>query len=108
MPRIRGKKPIEKNDVGQPSERLSRERARAKAKPPVENEPPENTEDQETEDVGKTLHMKDGMLGFVSNKGFTAATNFVVDIESQAYSLKYSLKGQSTFVHIFVIKHMIL
>ena len=74
----------------------------AKPNPPVGNEPPENTEDQETEDMGKTLHMKDGMLGFLSNKGLIAATNFVVDIESQAYSLKYTLKGQLTFVHIFV------
>lgn len=45
------------------------------------------------EDKGKTLHAKDGMLGFVTDKGFISATNFVVDIEAQVYSEKYSMKG---------------
>ena len=49
--------------------------------------------DEEEEDIGKTLHSKDGRLGFVTNKGFIAATNFLVDIGSQVYSEKYCIKG---------------
>ena len=56
--------------------------------------------DEEEEDIGKTLHSKDGRLGFVTSKGFIAATNFLVDIGSQVYSEKYCIKGtkyQSVF-----------
>ena len=42
-------------------------------------------EEEEEDDIGKTLHVKEGKLGFVTNKGFISATNFVVDIESQVY-----------------------
>ena len=33
-------------------------------------------------------------LGFVTNKGFIAATNFIVDIASQVHSERYSIKGR--------------
>ena len=33
-------------------------------------------------------------LGFITNKGFIAATNFIVDIASQVHSEKYSIKGK--------------
>ena len=55
--------------------------------------------DDEEPDIGKTLHSKDGKLGFFANKGFIFATNFVVDIASQVYSEKYSVKGKD-----FVLK----
>ena len=32
-------------------------------------------------------------LGLITSKGFLFATNFLVDIESQVYSEKYSIKG---------------
>ena len=32
-------------------------------------------------------------LGFITNKGFMAATNFIVDVASQVHSEKYSIKG---------------
>ena len=38
--------------------------------------------------VGKILHAKDGKLGFMSNRGFVAATNFLVDIQAQVFSEK--------------------
>ena len=49
--------------------------------------------DDEEPDCGKTLHAKDGKLGFFTNRGFICGTNFLVDIESQVYSEKYSIKG---------------
>ena len=33
-------------------------------------------------------------LGFVTNKGFIAATSFIVDIASQVHSERYSIKGR--------------
>ena len=50
-------------------------------------------DDDEEPDIGKTLHARDGELGFVTSKGFMSATNFLVDIESQVFSEKYSIKG---------------
>ena len=50
-------------------------------------------EDDEEPDVGKTLHAKDGKLGFVTRTGFKVATDFLVDIASQVYSETYSIKG---------------
>ena len=50
-------------------------------------------EEDEEPDIGKTLHAKDGKLGFVTNKGFISATNFLVDIESQVHSETYAIKG---------------
>ena len=43
--------------------------------------------DDEEPDIGKTLHAKDGKLGFVSSKGFVCATNFLVDIAAQVHKL---------------------
>ena len=50
-------------------------------------------DDDEEPDIGKTLHARDGKLGFVTSKGFMNATNFLVAIESQVFSEKYSIKG---------------
>ena len=50
-------------------------------------------DDDDEPDIGKTLHAKDGKLGFVTNRGFVAATNFLVDIHSQVFSENYSIKG---------------
>ena len=49
--------------------------------------------DEEEDDIGKTLCAKDGKLGFMGKKGFFPATNFLVDIESQVSSDRYSIKG---------------
>ena len=49
--------------------------------------------DDDEEDIGKTLSAKNGVLGFVTKQGFKVATNFLVDIGSQVYSEKYSIKG---------------
>ena len=74
----------------------TRSRAKAKSKSSTEEAQAQGSTEEsfEQEDVGKTLHAKDGRLGFVSKKGFLAATNFLVDIGSQVYSEKYSFKGQ--------------
>ena len=45
--------------------------------------------------IRKTLHVKDGRLGFVTANGFISATNFNIDIESQVSSLHYSIKSES-------------
>ena len=47
----------------------------------------------EEEDIGKTLSVKDGKLGFVMAKGFIEKTNFIVAIKSQVCSIKYTIKG---------------
>ena len=82
--------------------RVTRQRTRAKAKvgnavetvETTQNVDEEMLEDDDDEpDIGKTLHAKDGKLGFVTNRGFVAATNFLVDIQSQVFSEKYSIKG---------------
>ena len=54
--------------------------------------------DDEEPDIGKTLHAKDGKLGFVSSKGFVCATNFLVDIAAQVHSTNYSMKGYEVIV----------
>ena len=54
--------------------------------------------DDEEPDIGKTLHAKDGKLGFVSSKGFVCATNFLVDIAAQVHSINYSMKGYEVIV----------
>ena len=54
--------------------------------------------DDEEPDIGKTLHSKDGKLGFITSKGFVCATNFVVDIASQVHSIKYVIKGYEVLV----------
>ena len=85
--------------------RVTRQRTRAKAKvgnavetvETTQNVDEEMLEDDDDEpDIGKTLHAKDGKLGFVTNRGFVAATNFLVDIQSQVFSEKYSIKGMIT------------
>ena len=38
-------------------------------------------DDDEEDDIGKTLCAKNGKLGFMGRKGFLPATNFLVDIE---------------------------
>ena len=81
--------------------RTTRQRTRAKCKtagvverPAVQQPDLEGIyEDDEEPDIGKTLHAKDGKLGYVTNKGFIGATNFLVDIESQVHSEKYLIKG---------------
>ena len=45
------------------------------------------------EDRGKTLSVKGGKLGFISDNGFQEATNFIVDIGAQVYSERYRIKG---------------
>ena len=83
-----------------PGTRVTRQRSRAKAKAvnaavettqQVEEEMFEDDDDEH--DIGKTLHAKDGKLGFVTSRGFVAATNFLVDIQSQVFSENYSVKG---------------
>ena len=54
--------------------------------------------DDEEPDIGKTLHAKDGKLGFVLSKGFVCATNFLVDIAAQVHSINYSMKGYEVIV----------
>ena len=54
--------------------------------------------DDEEPDIGKTLHAKDGKLGFVLSKGFVCATNFLVDITAQVHSINYSTKGYEMIV----------
>ena len=54
--------------------------------------------DDEEPDIGKTLHAKDGKLGFITSKGFVCATNFLVDIASQVHSQNYSMKGYEVIV----------
>ena len=84
-----------------PGTRVTRQRTRAKAKvgnavettQTVEEEIEMFEDDDDEPDIGKTLHAKDGKLGFVTNRGFVAATNFLVDIQSQVFSEKYSIKG---------------
>ena len=63
----------------------TRSRAKAKSKSSTEEAQAQGSTEEsfEQEDVGKTLHAKDGRLGFVSEKGFLAATNILVDIGSQ-------------------------
>ena len=68
-------------------------------------------EDDEDDDIGKTLHAKDGkvltlntdfhnynvlfpQLGMITWKGFKANTNFIVDIAAQVYSEKFNVKGK--------------
>ena len=55
-------------------------------------------ESDEEPTAGKSLHAKDGRLGFVSNKGFVPATNFILEINSQVYSERYSIKGDISTV----------
>ena len=87
--------PIANTEGPTASRGVARERARAKSKPQQGTDTGEEHAPQvdDLEDTGKTLHVKDGRLGFVTNKGFTAATNFIVDFESQVFSQKYSIKG---------------
>ena len=55
-------------------------------------------------DTGKTLHAKDGKLGFfTSSKGFVYATNFLVDIVSHVHSKRYVLKGKFVLAHIYLM-----
>ena len=54
--------------------------------------------DDEEPDIGKTLHAKDGKLGFITSKGFVCATNFLVDVASQVHSQNYSMKGYEVLV----------
>ena len=107
MPRTRAREAVptveveggENNQASAPEHgvRVGRGRARAKSRAGQERRDEEeallDTDDQE--DVGKTLHVKDGRLGFVTAKGFISATNFNIDIESQVSSLHYSIKGES-------------
>ena len=72
---------------GRTAGRVTRQRAKAKADNAVEanlNVAEEEVfdDDDDEPDVGKTLHAKDGKLGFVTNRGFVAATNFLVDIQA--------------------------
>ena len=56
----------------------------------------ENTiflDDEETMKTGMTLCVKDEKLGYIGKKGFVFVTNFLVDIEAQVSSQRYSLKG---------------
>ena len=81
-----------------PAGRVTRQRARAKADNAVEAnldvvEEEVIDDDDDEPDIGKTLHAKDGKLGFVTNRGFVAATNFLVDIQAQVFSETYSIKG---------------
>ena len=64
-----------------------------------ENDKRVNEEEREDdlEDIGKTLHAKEGRLGFVTGKGFVTATNFLVDIRAQVHSTKCSIKGKDNF-----------
>ena len=55
-----------------------------------------NEESDEELTAGKSLHSKDGRLGFVSSKGFVPATNFILEINSQVYSERYSIKGDTS------------
>ena len=80
--------------------RVTWQRTRAKAKAgnaaveAVHQEADEDVfEDDEEPDIGKTLHAKDGKLGFLTRMGFKVATDFLVDIASQVYSETYSIKG---------------
>ena len=55
---------------------------------------------EDDDDIGNTLHAKDGKLGFyTSSKGFAYATNFLVDIASQVHSDRYTLKGRSVLIY---------
>ena len=84
-----------------PGPRVTHQRTRAKAKVGTAVETTQNVDemiemfedDDDEPDIGKTLHAKDGKLGFVTNRGFVAATNFLVDIHSQVFSENYSIKG---------------
>ena len=75
--------------------RTRRQVATAKALAKVTNAPVEETikEDEDEEDIGKTLHAKDGKLGYVTSKGFVSVTNFLVDIHARLFSQKYLIKG---------------
>ena len=79
--------------------RVTRQRAKAKADNAAKANQnvveEEILDDDDEPDVGKTLHAKDGKLGFVSNRGFVAATNFLVDIQAQVFSETYSIKGMT-------------
>ena len=70
-----------------------RARARTRRSPVPLEEEDTFYEDDEVEKI-KTLHTKDGKLGFFSENGFIFVTNFIVDIGSQVSSRNYSVKGK--------------
>ena len=74
----------------------TRARARSRVTSHAQEEGPRQANshlDVEEEDIGKTLSVKDGKLGFVMAKGFIEKTNFIVAIKSQVCSIKYAIKG---------------
>ena len=87
----------------QPAQSGPRNKRNAKAKSKATEDilviPLEADEESDEEPTaGKSLHAKDGRLGFVSNKGFVPATNFILEINSQVYSERYSIKGDISTV----------
>ena len=85
----------------QPDQNGPRNKRNAKAKSKASEEvvvmPLEaNEKSDEEPTAGKSLHAKDGRLGFVSSKGFVPATNFILEINSQVYSERYSIKGDTS------------
>ena len=50
-------------------------------------------------DVGKTLHASNGRLGYVTDRGFMEATNFVIHVEDFVYSETFKIKGKITIAN---------
>ena len=82
-----------------PSEPRETRASRGKARAGRINQPATNVveeshfDDDDEEILSMTLCAKDGKLGYMSKKGFTPCTNFLVDIESQVSSDRYMIKG---------------
>jgi hypothetical protein len=66
---------------------------RSRSVPNIENHEEYVFCDDDEPDIGKTLNAKDGKVGFVIIKGFIGATHFLVDIGSQVFRGKYSIKS---------------
>ena len=108
MPVTRAQKKTNSEGGDKVTSARQRNAAKAKSKDgsaqvpaPAASDDPENEDvyfDDEEPDIGKTLHAKDGKLGFVTSKGFVSATNFLVDIAAQVHSMNYSMKGYEVIV----------
>ena len=82
-----------------PSEPRVIRATRGKARTGRRNQPTTNDieesdfDDDDEETLSMTLCAKDRKFGYMSKKGFTPYTNFLVDIESQVSSDRYMIKG---------------
>ena len=108
MPRTRGRAnnpPVQNEDVPAapptgPAQARANARARSRPRPLGQEElvaRQESLLNFEPEDVGKTLAVREGRMGFIGNTGFDRATNFIMQIGSQVYSLRYAIKGEKIF-----------